>query len=232
MSTIFNNPATTTSRQSAALILEDVDNGNDYIQTAALTPTSKYIQSSKISPLYTGKDNVRVKRVRRARLRGQHYTNATALTGTITVSNGSPNIVGAGTSFLSQLNVGDFIYITDTGGTGLKTQYIVSTVTDNTHAALTVNYAGINNAGLAVTADHYAPLAYTLQTNNAGQAGSVSDTTRYHFGTAGQVWDDSVLFVFNDNQRGLDLQTTISAAAYKLKLKAEELDYHTRQVSA
>lgn len=72
-----------------------------------------------------------------------------ALTGTITVTNGSPNIVGAGTAFGSQLAIGE-------GPASIKIAgvlYTVSNVSSNTAATLTTNYAGLTTSGLTAFTD-------------------------------------------------------------------------------
>lgn len=76
--------------------------------------------------------------------------------GTINVTNGSPNIVGAGTLWATNLKAGDQIAfgatgIVDPGYTTNGGWYTVQTVTDDTHIVLTANYSGANNAAIAYT---------------------------------------------------------------------------------
>lgn len=72
----------------------------------------------------------------------------TALTGTLAISTGSAAVVGTGTSFLTQLAVGNAI--TFDGGTANATSYIVTAIADNTH--LTVGRVATSTAsGLAAT---------------------------------------------------------------------------------
>lgn len=78
------------------------------------------------------------------------------ITGTVTVTVGSPNVVGSGTTFLSQYAPGDYFWVNDNvalnpawvipGADGYASNavpFIVLSVTDNTHLALTTNYNSI-----------------------------------------------------------------------------------------
>ena len=74
------------------------------------------------------------------------FTNTTVptretLTGRIDVTNGNGNIVGDGTLFTKELVEGQTILIDDV-------EYIVNTITDDTHLSLTAVYAGATDTGL------------------------------------------------------------------------------------
>ena len=62
-------------------------------------------------------------------------------TGTVSVTNGSPNVTGSGTTWLVNAYVGQLFVSTD----GVR--YTVSSVTDNTHLVLTANYGGSTLSG-------------------------------------------------------------------------------------
>lgn len=72
-------------------------------------------------------------------------------TGTVTATNGSPNLVGVGTLWLANMKTGDYISV---GATGRRlmtdTWYKVLIVVDDTHITLSTNYVGAA-AGVAYT---------------------------------------------------------------------------------
>lgn len=67
-----------------------------------------------------------------------------ALTGTISVTNGSANVTGSNTSFTTEIKAGDKILIA-------SVEYTVSSVTSNTALVLTANYAGTTASGLSTS---------------------------------------------------------------------------------
>jgi hypothetical protein len=73
-------------------------------------------------------------------------TLTTALSGTISVANGSPAVLGTSTSFTSQINIGDAISIAGVA-------YTVLSITDNLNLTLTNNYAGTTASGIIATKD-------------------------------------------------------------------------------
>ena len=70
-----------------------------------------------------------------------HYK---ALTGTISVTNGSANVTGTGTLFTTEVKAGDKILIA-------TVEYTVRSVTTNTALVLTANYAGTTASGLSTS---------------------------------------------------------------------------------
>ena len=68
-----------------------------------------------------------------------------ALTGTVSVTNGTPNIVGAGTLFVSEMKIGDTIRITDSGL--VDRTFTVLSITNNTNLVLTTVYTGATEVG-------------------------------------------------------------------------------------
>lgn len=77
-----------------------------------------------------------------------------AIAGTVAVTNGSAAVVGTSTLFTTMFKVGSKLQIAaDTAGT----IYTVSTITDDTHMALTATYAGTTNA--STTINQYVALA-------------------------------------------------------------------------
>lgn len=68
------------------------------------------------------------------------------MTGTITVTAGSPAIVGSGTTFTAAM-IGRTLFADPTGGTGDGAGYRIVSFTDTTHIALENNYAGATGAG-------------------------------------------------------------------------------------
>lgn len=66
--------------------------------------------------------------------------------GTIALTNGSTSVTGTGTSFTSELKVGDFVYVT-VGGAPYT--LVVASVTSDTQMALAVAFDGPTTSGLA-----------------------------------------------------------------------------------
>jgi hypothetical protein len=77
---------------------------------------------------------------------GVDFAVAPDLTGTISTAVASTAVVGVGTLFLTELNVGDTIRISD--GTD-ETDHVILTITDNLNLNVTVNW-GVLNAGKVV----------------------------------------------------------------------------------
>lgn len=78
--------------------------------------------------------------------------------GTVTVTNGSAAIVGAGTAWLANLSAGDVFRLVDE-----DVAYVVAGVTDDTHLSLSAPYAGTGGGGKSyeVTRD-FTPLGLPL----------------------------------------------------------------------
>jgi hypothetical protein len=75
-----------------------------------------------------------------------------ALTGTVAVVNGTPNVVGTATAFTTEINVGDTIRIVDSGL--VSRTYVVLSITDDTNLTLVANYEGITEGGLNAFRDN------------------------------------------------------------------------------
>lgn len=68
-----------------------------------------------------------------------------ALTGTVTLTNGSTSVTGSGTAFTTELAVGDYVYLN-----AQKTQLgKVASIGSNTALTLTANYGGTTGSGAA-----------------------------------------------------------------------------------
>lgn len=67
-------------------------------------------------------------------------------TGSIAVTNGSPNVVGSGTTFIAAM-VGRKLAVDPTGGTGDGKWYTVASFTDATHITLENDYSGLTVSG-------------------------------------------------------------------------------------
>jgi phage tail sheath protein FI len=79
-------------------------------------------------------------------------TTATAPTGTVTVTQGSNQVVGSSTSFTSDLKPGQWVtFGADT------TPYLILSIASNVALSLTQNYAGTTQASAAITAVKLAP---------------------------------------------------------------------------
>lgn len=72
------------------------------------------------------------------------YATGLYITGTVTVTNGSKNVVGYTTSFLTEVTAGDTFFIGNDG-------YIVDSVTDNTTLTLKDAYTGTTASAVAAT---------------------------------------------------------------------------------
>ena len=70
--------------------------------------------------------------------------SANNMLGTISVTNAVDAIVGVGTTFLTQLTIGDKITIE-------AVDYFIDTITDDTNATLTVVYAAATDSGLTAS---------------------------------------------------------------------------------
>lgn len=95
----------------------------------------------------------------------QAPTGTTALSGTVTVANGSAAVVGSGTSFLSQVAVlpptsppapGNTVWLTFGTDT---VPYPIKSVTDNTNLVLANTYAGALTSGTATVRTSYTGVA-------------------------------------------------------------------------
>jgi hypothetical protein len=68
--------------------------------------------------------------------------------GTVTVTNGSADVVGVDTYFTANVAVGDYFRV-DGNGTGNSSKwYKITTVTDNTHLTLSANYGEYTESGV------------------------------------------------------------------------------------
>lgn len=134
-------------------------------------------------------------------------------TGTINVTNGSADIVGAGTNWDPELKAGDQIAF---GATGIVDPayatnggwYTVDTRTDDTHITLTSNYSGANNAAIA----------YTARKTFTGSLEDLWITATFYNGPSGaDIW-----FATNGKDKivkwdGTGTQVSFSSVDYKAK---------------
>lgn len=109
----------------------DYINGDDTNGTGAWDAPYKTI--TKASTGLTGGDEVRVAK----------SPGPTALTGTLSFTNGSKDVTGSGTAFTTELAIGDFVL----GGDG--NWWEVVTITSDTAATLYKNYSGTTQSGVA-----------------------------------------------------------------------------------
>ena len=75
----------------------------------------------------------------------EYKITGSALPGTVTTINGSPNIVGAGTTFTATFKVGDNIQV----DVNTNNYYEIKTITDNTNLILTSNYTNASGSGFS-----------------------------------------------------------------------------------
>ncbi|WP_156938400.1 hypothetical protein [Cloacibacillus evryensis] len=69
-------------------------------------------------------------------------------TGTVTVTNGSPDVVGTGTTWGNgAITPGDSFSLVDASGAAISPHYEVLSVTDDSHLTLTANYGGTSATG-------------------------------------------------------------------------------------
>jgi parallel beta-helix repeat protein len=87
---------------------------------------------------------------------GMHFTSITACTGTVTKGAASPNVVGVGTLFLTELSVGQVIWIPGTA----NEFRVISAIQDNTHLTVSSNFVN-GAAGQTMTRDNTAFVART-----------------------------------------------------------------------
>ncbi|CAB4159036.1 hypothetical protein UFOVP703_52 [uncultured Caudovirales phage] len=110
--------------------------------------------------------------------------------GTVTVTNGSPNVVGAATTWLTTVNPGDTFYGVD------GRLYEVGTVTTDTAMALATPYQGITQAGapyavyptqdaVRVAANRLSEVLQALQLNTMPAAGPTSGSDKLLINQAG-----------------------------------------------
>lgn len=77
------------------------------------------------------------------------------LSGTISVTNGSPNITGTGTKFTTELSAGSIILINNV-------PYTVASIANDTTLTLTTNYAGATASGLTIPASFSITVTVTV----------------------------------------------------------------------
>jgi hypothetical protein len=113
-----------------------------------------------------------------------------SVAGTVDISSGSPNVVGTGTAFLTQLSVGSKVYIS-------SVEYTVLSIADNTNLTLTTN-AGATLLSQPIKTNSYHNLTLsssgvktlTNLTNIAGDfniIGAASATTAANFRIGGNL---------------------------------------------
>jgi hypothetical protein len=99
--------------------------------------------------------------------------NYTALSGTATFTHGSPGVVGVGTSFLTQVTVGQYVKnLADPDSDYLKVLAVVS----NTQLTLTANYGGPSASGATAVVTN--PDSFVISKQTFGQVGSQLFYTR------------------------------------------------------
>jgi hypothetical protein len=111
-------------------------------------------------------------------------------TGTISVANGDATITGAGTLWLSNLAVGDYIVFSGN-------YYKVLTVTDDTHIEITSNYLGNPGSGLSYFAGTFATNIIMENFTVKGQDVSAASDAMYLQGCLG-ITVKNLLFKDND----------------------------------
>lgn len=89
---------------------------------------------------------------------GVGSANPSALTGTISVTNGSASVTGSGTNFTGQLAVGDMVRVDADGN-----WYKVLSIGSNTALTLTANYTGTTASGQAASKDALSAAQTDLQ---------------------------------------------------------------------
>lgn len=108
---------------------------------------------------------------------GQNTTTVRAVSGTVSVTNGSPTVTGSG--FFSKFKRGEYIGIDN--GTGTFVGYVIDTVNSDTSLTLKTNYAQTTNGARAVQGytNQYRPALIHLEGNYGahGGAGGVGDFT-------------------------------------------------------
>lgn len=107
---------------------------------------------------------------------GLAYYKASSYSGTISVTNGSANVVGTGTLFTLDYKVGNRISIKGV-------IYTIATITDDTHMTLTRNYAGTTDSGITVREAHqYTGLIALENGTNVVTGTGTSFTTEFDAG--------------------------------------------------
>jgi hypothetical protein len=101
----------------------------------------------------------------------QHFTSTANLTGTVAKTSGSAVLVGTGSSFTTELSVGQVISVPGTA-TEVK---VVTVVTDNTHVTVNSNYA--NTASGQTAARLSSPVVFPVATLAIVNAGILWDTS-------------------------------------------------------
>lgn len=119
--------------------------------------------------------------------------------GTVALTNGSPNVVGTGTTFVSG-DVGKMFRVI--GENGTTDFYTISAFTDATHITLSGNYGGVTGSGKSYTIyrawlDTWKDFGNSLSTMNDGTS-FISPT---------EVYEDTVLFGRKNNICTLNVTT-------------------------
>lgn len=108
------------------------------------------------------------------------------LSGTITTAIGSPNIVGVGTTFVTDLSIGDYITWLDDGG--VRRFGEILTITDNLNIVLTANALSVTT-GLTYKKTDYLGFITTIAGSAAVVGTGTTFTTDLSVGS-GIVWTD------------------------------------------
>lgn len=148
---------------------------------------------------------------------GYHFTSAAALTGTVAKTNGSPNIVGTGTSFTTELTVNQVISIP-----GTATEIgVVKTITDNTHIVLWQNMANTASGQTATRRSEFVAIP-------AGRAGlySVSGGLRWTTVTAAKLSGPAIYLNGNLSNGGTAIAVDyLQSVASSVNIKEVSTEY-------
>jgi len=138
------------------------------------------------------------------------YPPSVSWSGEVSVTNGSPTVTGAGTSFTRDLSVGEWlIFASDPTGTPYQIQFI----TNNTSLILAANYAGTTAATTTATLVDTTPASTFLAPTPTSTFRPAPQIAVYD--DQGQPWDVlEDLLSSNDSQRVCVLEIEYTGAAF------------------
>ena len=139
--------------------------------------------------------------------RSVYYNDGADLSGTVTLTNGSTTVTGLATSFIQQVQVGDFLNV------GTPTRYKVTGITDNYTLTISPAYSGTTSEDVSVKV--IGPTHTTEEVEIAFNHGEVIREVNGNGNTAivvGQEVYGSKYYIYVLNVRGTGVFSTASNA--------------------
>lgn len=137
---------TASSNYKSTYVVSSITSDTELTLTTNATPASDMTMGAGLTLTVAPSTTCSMSTVRSAAGGTAISLSGNKLTGTVTVSNGSPTVTGSGTSFMSELAVGSNVFIN-------SVRYQVSAIPSATSLTLSTNYAGAGASGLSMATD-------------------------------------------------------------------------------